>query len=104
MALVRCSECGQEISSGCTQCPHCGKKRTTGATKGLLIFMLVLLVLALVSCSTMKPNSSSNGYSRQYNNDANYRRNIDSVADTYGEDSKAIDKIVQFFADYSQNH
>ena len=55
MALIKCSECGKEISDQAKACPHCGfplpkpkKEKANSDTKGLygspapLIFFLVL--------------------------------------------------------------
>lgn len=28
MAMVKCKECGKEISTGAAKCPHCGKSIT----------------------------------------------------------------------------
>ena len=56
MALVVCKECGKEISSSATTCPHCGKVRrlTPGQLvwSGLLLLMLgpPLVFVAFLIC------------------------------------------------------
>ena len=50
MALVKCKECGKEISDKAESCPHCGapqKKKSTQYGCGTLIFFgIIVLVLA----------------------------------------------------------
>lgn len=41
MALIKCKECGQQMSSGAKACPHCGKRRTSRAAKGCLWIVIV---------------------------------------------------------------
>ena len=66
MALVKCQECGKEISSGATSCPQCGyglardrAKRRSDAWAfriGFGVFLLFagLVVLYLISGNTME--------------------------------------------------
>ena len=52
MALVKCKECGTQISSSAKTCPSCGKAQTKSSTKvigGLFIVMVVLLVWGSMS-------------------------------------------------------
>ncbi len=62
MSLVKCKECGAEVSSGAKACPKCGKPRTpemgTGAQAGCL--SLFIAVLCLVTC-TVAVTSSRDG-------------------------------------------
>lgn len=52
MALVKCSECGEEISSTAQKCPHCGvaPKNAMNVTLGLIVIVSILsfLVVAFV--------------------------------------------------------
>ena len=48
MALTKCRECGQEISTDARVCPHCGKRITSAMAMGCAIFFLVLFA-ALVA-------------------------------------------------------
>lgn len=47
MALTKCKECGGQVSSEATACPHCGAKppkRTSRAGWLFLVFVIVLVV------------------------------------------------------------
>lgn len=44
MALVKCKECGQQISTDAKSCPNCGKKRTSCATLGCAAILGICLV------------------------------------------------------------
>lgn len=47
MALVKCKECGSEVSTSAKTCPHCGKRlQASGCSQLVLIlFAIVLLVI-----------------------------------------------------------
>ena len=52
MALIKCSECGKEISDSAERCPNCGSLTTKGNTKavakGLLVEYIVVVVELVV--------------------------------------------------------
>lgn len=52
MALVKCSECGNQVSDGAEACPHCGIKSVTSGQVADTIFRgfgcLVLCLVGLV--------------------------------------------------------
>lgn len=60
MALAPCKECGKEISTEATVCPHCGKKNPTsrglvvGKAGGCLLVVIVLGIIGSLSESTRK--------------------------------------------------
>lgn len=65
MALIKCADCGKEVSDSAPTCPGCGKpikpqrKQTSGCAMGCLaIIVFGVLITALVS-TTMPPGSSS---------------------------------------------
>jgi hypothetical protein len=62
MALRPCKECGKQISSDATACPHCGKKVKSGmgAGGGCLTVILVLIILGAIG-SLMKHSSGGEG-------------------------------------------
>ena len=64
--------------------------------KGIILcIMLVIAVVTLSSCSSSSSSSGkSNGYSSTYNNSPSYRNNVNSIADTFGEDSKHVDSVI----------
>lgn len=45
MSLKKCSECGNQISSSSSRCPHCGARHVSSLTRILawIIFALVAL-------------------------------------------------------------
>lgn len=53
MALVKCKECGAEISKKAETCPHCGAKRkkktTIGTGTGILIIFVFVYVIGKIS-------------------------------------------------------
>ena len=48
MALIKCKECGQQISSGARACPHCGKRRTHPFTMLVAILIFTPVFIGLV--------------------------------------------------------
>ena len=59
MALTKCRECGQEISSEAVSCPHCGapkpqkNSRLEGSCQTILgiIFVTFLVLMVVRACS-----------------------------------------------------
>jgi len=58
MALVKCTECGHDISTDASVCPNCGKPRTVsskntgiGCTPIVAIFVFAIVVLAFFSAT-----------------------------------------------------
>ena len=50
MALIKCQECGQQVSSAAKACPHCGKSRDH-ISSGVVWFVVIGLVVVLVAGS-----------------------------------------------------
>lgn len=52
MAMIKCAECGKEISSTAERCPNCGYKTAHGRSmteaKGLLAYYVISVILLLV--------------------------------------------------------
>ena len=48
MALIKCPECGKEISDKAKACPECGYKMKKSKKKFIPILIFVLLVVACV--------------------------------------------------------
>ena len=46
MAIIKCKECGSEMSSSASRCPKCGKTRTT--LVGILAAVIIGVVLFIV--------------------------------------------------------
>ncbi|MCB5261734.1 MAG: hypothetical protein LHW64_02495 [Candidatus Cloacimonetes bacterium] len=49
MAMIRCKECGAEISSSASQCPRCGKKRTSGCSMAVLVVLGIFVSIGILS-------------------------------------------------------
>lgn len=59
MAMIKCRECGKEISSRAESCPYCGFKTRYGRNEAenksnsvMMIVMLVLIVIGLIMVFT----------------------------------------------------
>lgn len=55
MALIKCNECGAEISKSAKSCPHCGvpaKKKTSIVTWVVTIFLTFMFISLMVSPKT----------------------------------------------------
>lgn len=52
MALVKCKECGNQISTDADKCPHCGKKREKMGcfTTLVMIFVAVMVFGSITKC------------------------------------------------------
>ncbi|MBQ3265220.1 MAG: zinc ribbon domain-containing protein [Ruminococcus sp.] len=56
MALIKCPECGKEISSEAKRCPHCGKRLKTPWYKswifwtvtGVIIFIAIMISIVII--------------------------------------------------------
>ncbi len=69
MALIKCKECGKEISATALICPHCGFPNKKKSKLGLIIIVvlaLVLLVAAVIFLlsSFAQKNAVENGYKK----------------------------------------
>lgn len=52
MALIRCPECGKEVSDKASVCPNCGYKNIKQIrldTKKIIIFTIILLVIGVAT-------------------------------------------------------
>lgn len=67
MALIKCKECGKEISEDASKCPHCGCPKYTVriSKKGMTIINVVgvLLILGLI-LSCIYYNKNYNDYKK----------------------------------------
>jgi hypothetical protein len=56
MALVKCKECGNEISKKADICPHCGfKKPKTSAFTWIVLFVFILVMIGQLMPDMPKP-------------------------------------------------
>ena len=49
MALIKCKECGKEISKDAKICPHCGKKLNKGNLFLQIVGILFIYNLSLIN-------------------------------------------------------
>lgn len=60
MAMIKCSECGKEISSTAEMCPHCGSKTSRGRSaeevRGYLVGWILAVGLLFVGLFMMATN------------------------------------------------
>ncbi len=70
-----------------------------------VIFLIIVVFVLLGSCSrsnsrsSYTSSSSYNGYSQTYKNDAGYRKNVNDIANVYGEDPKKVDSVINALSD-----
>jgi hypothetical protein len=81
MALIKCRECGNEISDQAKKCIHCGvpiKKKIT-FTKLILIFFLVLIILVIISMPRPENRPSSAHSSTKSTETLHYNLSVDEL-------------------------
>lgn len=61
MSLIKCHECGKEISDEAKTCPHCGVKPKTGmgAGKAVLLTFFILIVISMVMGKISSENAAT---------------------------------------------
>ena len=53
MALVKCSECGKDISDTSKKCPHCGYKKRKNISKKSIIIGLIIVLITIIAGITI---------------------------------------------------
>ena len=74
MALIKCRECGKEISTNASSCPHCGYvyKKETSTKKIVIVTLITLAVLFILGLSSIYlidsliPNIKSKNVMKKY--------------------------------------
>lgn len=63
MAIVKCKECGGELSTKADACPKCGakQKRPSGCLKVVLILLLAIIALAIIAPLVSDKSTSTPG-------------------------------------------
>lgn len=60
MALIKCSECGNEISTQATSCPKCGAKpKKSVGVIGIIIAVTVLVVVVKSALNSPPPDAAT---------------------------------------------
>ena len=58
MALIKCEECGKEISSQADACPHCGYKKEKTGCLGMIGYLIIgLFFVGIISKCSLKSDS-----------------------------------------------
>ena len=94
MALIKCSECGKEISDNATTCIHCGKKVNVknnvkkpikkASKKGILIIGGVLLAIVLVGITIfLVLNHNSKSYIGKWEHNITWKRGNKTTRTSY---------------------
>lgn len=108
MALIRCKECGKEMSDTVRKCPHCGYvnkerkkeqatqvKESLKSKKGLIIsivIILVVIVVGIVVFSMIKAQKEEEA-----------RIQAEIIANTLNEDEKKVAKVVKEYQNDLKN-
>lgn len=64
MAMKKCKECGNEISSSAKVCPNCGKKQKSIVKISILVIVILIIIIGIASSggntTTTSSDSSTN--------------------------------------------
>lgn len=98
MALIKCPECGKEISDTVTQCPHCGfqiKQEKTINKKLIIIpIIAVLLLIAIIGIINIAGNNKSPAKQAIKIIESDYGKNVEISAIYYSEEQNGC--IIEF--------
>ncbi len=76
MALVKCEECGKEISSNVKVCPHCGYKRKKGIWFYIIIVFVIIVVLAILGSNNDKSKVKANSTSQDKSSSSTVKKEL----------------------------
>lgn len=103
MALIKCPECGKEVSDKVNVCPHCGyeikKQKRVKKLPIIVGIVVVFVILVLVGIELLHINSSSAGY---YDNNK-WGTSYDEIKNKYGEEISESYLADGALAMYKQN-
>lgn len=79
MALIKCSECGKEMSDNAKSCPHCGNKRRVKWSKKKkiifwVVFSLLVGLIILFVALNLYNEYENDKYWREYYNSEEYKQ------------------------------
>ena len=108
MALIKCKECGNQISSKANTCPNCGipinnntnnGKKSSGCLKGCLMIFIIFFALSIISIifSLRQDKSSQNNISdiKPKQNTSNFNSNKAEPVKVVQEDTNKQLEIPQ---------
>ncbi|HEU0283269.1 MAG TPA: hypothetical protein VFQ99_05755 [Gallionella sp.] len=93
MALINCKECGKEVSTEATACPHCGAKPPKKSSGLMILFIIVGSVIALVLIISGSPGGRS-GEGEQARRAECAKALLEGSRVTSYLDKQAYDKVV----------
>ena len=76
MALVKCEECGKEISSNVKVCPHCGYKRKRGIWFYIMIFLVAIIILAIIGSNNDDSQLGTNSTSQEKSSSSTVKKEL----------------------------
>ena len=76
MALVKCEECGKEISSNVKVCPHCGYKRKRGIWFYIMIFLVAIIILAVLGGNNDDSKLGTNSTSQEKSSSSTVKKEL----------------------------
>lgn len=83
MAMKKCKECGEEISSSAKKCPKCGKDQRNFYMKHPILYTVIILVLiVIIASSGNNSNNSSLSNSTATSSSAKNQETIYNIGDT----------------------
>jgi len=59
MALIKCSECGKEMSENAVSCPNCGAKNRNNSEKAPIGLMIICFLIPIIGIIIFAINVSS---------------------------------------------
>lgn len=111
MALIKCSECGSDVSEKASACPKCGcpidaikeiivnqkKKKTKNIIKGVATFAVLALIIIAIVMFINRPNTDG------YYQDTKWGMSIKQVKKELGHGAKIIEdkeSVINTIEDY----
>ena len=88
MALIKCPECGKEISNNAKNCPNCGYKLKNKNSKLLLIvvgIIMIITIITLLIIGVVKNRSINNDINKVLSGEISDAKEILSVKRKYDE-------------------
>lgn len=105
MAMKKCKECGEEISSSAKTCPKCGKKQKNGIVKIILIiFVIAFFAGIMAGDSENKTRTTLTSGSDVTNLEENNAKKEYNIGEIYEDKNIAIKYVAvdENFTGYSQ--
>ena len=83
MALIKCSECGKQISDKANRCPNCGNKLNSINKKNIIIIISsICFILLIIICLEIYKSNNNNNAKEDYVEDTNDSYNDTEIIDS----------------------